>query len=440
MTPKANDLDETTATTSSTNGTMEEESNKNAPDCDFVTSSISEEDHSQFSEASYDDEEEEEDNEDGEGTDWDSLGPASPSQRRRMKGPFLEDDLEEEEEDDASSRPLENIYGIPRLGDPLPVVSEEDSAAASGSGSNTSPSSRRSTTHNAAPSTTNGGYEDEPNEFHVDMNTTKVAFASYRNAVLHLVQHQDRKSSSSSPTTRDNERMSHLEDHAKWYVEQKAQTFVEAVPVAMEWREWSMARKAGIHNVSVALKERREVGVELIQKLKEEKEKKKRRRVEKKMEEDRRERNTTRKSGGVGGVLKESTSKSSSTSSKPPSKPKPKSKKSTPPPPIVSKPKPKRTTLETIGVPRRKAPSRHPSCIKHTLPKFQPPTKSKNSKKKEEPMTYRTTEWIDDLIQWRIARRKHLEETLRTCGCPDCCAELDGLERMGSKKGEMCSR
>ena len=57
-----------------------------------------------------------------------------------------------------------------------------------------------------------------------------------------------------------------------------------------------MARKAGSHDVSVASKERREVGVELIQRLKEEKEKKKRRRVEKKMEDDRRERNTTRTS------------------------------------------------------------------------------------------------------------------------------------------------
>jgi len=405
MTPKASTeaVDETMDTSSKTEGISSNDS-QSMTDCDLVTSSISEEDHepSNLSDESFADEEE-------ESTDWDSLGPQSHF-----------------DQEDHGLLPLENIYGIPRLGDPLPVVSEGSTLP---DDPNTSPAGDASLLPSAST------LEEETHEFHRDMNTTKVAFAAYRKAVLHLVHHQDRKSS----TLRDNERMSLVEESAKDYVEYKAQTFHEAVDVAIDFRERGMERKKqrralglDLMNGKTEVEDNILSGLALLKQLKEEKAKKERIQKGLKEEKDRRDRNTSCASTTT------KTKPSQEAKSRPASKPSrinPKEKvntpksKSKPKPPLP--PKPKRTTQETIGVPCRKTPPRHPSCIKHTLPKYQYTHEEKDttSENKENgaPMTYRTTAWIGSLVKWRKLREEHLEKTLRTCGCPDCQGELEVL-------------
>lgn len=386
-------------------------------DCDLVTSSISEEEEiedspstSNLSDESFE--------EDEEPTDWDSLGP--PSQI---------DPSSSSNQDEDHVIPLENIYGIPRLGDPLPVVSE---------GSTLPDDPNTATVETPSLLQTASTYEEESQEFHRDVNTTKVAFASYRSAVMHLVQHQDRSNKSSS--LRDNERMSLVEESAKEHVEQKAQTFHDAREVAIEFRERGMERKKQRRALGMVLmngKTEQEgvlSGLSLLKQLKEEKAKEERIQKGLKEEKDRRDRNTN--SAAATTTTKPSEETKPRTTLKP-SSTKPKAKaittkskpKSKPKPPLP--PKPKRTTQETIGVPRRKTPPRHPSCIKHTLPKLKYTPEETDTacdnKDNAAPMTYRTTAWIGSLVQWRKLRQEHLEQTLRTCGCPDCRGELEVL-------------
>jgi len=382
-------------------------------DCDFVTSSISEEEEiedspstSNLSDESFE--------EDEEPTDWDSLGPPSHI-----------DPSSSSNQDEDHVIPLENIiYGIPRLGDPLPVVSE---------GSTLPDDPNTATAETPSLLQTASTYEEESQEFHRDMNTTKVAFASYRSAVMHLVQHQDRSNKSSS--LRDNERMSLVEESAKEHVEQKAQTFHDAREVAIEFRERGMERKKQRRALGMVLmngKAEQEgvlSGLSLLKQLKEEKAKEERIQKGLKEEKDRRDRNTSSAAATTTTTKPRTTLKPSSTKPKAkaiPTKSKPKSK----PTPSLP-PKPKRTTQETIGVPRRKTPPRHPSCIKDNLPKFKYTPEETDtacdSKDNAAPMTYRTTAWIGSLVQWRKLRQEHLEQTLRTCGCPDCRGELEVL-------------
>jgi hypothetical protein len=315
-------------------------------------------------------------------------------------------------------------------------------------------------------------YQKEQEELHKEMNLNKVAFAAYRTAVLHLVHNQasfpknsfnrknrtrtqtndsdddgnnsnedekdsledmtsgsvetydeygstfdDNDNDNDTTNTEDeaNQRMTMLEEIAKEIVETKARACFEAVIVAQDFverrdekrqrRRMLLGGLAGVGGQDNILAE--------LRKMKDLKKNK--------------------KAAGKASVKTEVTVKKTEVKAKVEVKP---SVKKT-----VTKPSPKVTTHSTKKstpsgpIVRLKKTSRHPDCIKDTLPKFEYKKETDENDGPDngvsKPATYRTTSWIQNMVKWRIERNEHEEANLTKCGCPDC---LVDLKKMYDKK------
>mmetsp|Transcript_8061 Transcript_8061/g.15182 ORF Transcript_8061/g.15182 Transcript_8061/m.15182 type:complete len:415 (-) Transcript_8061:4-1248(-) len=274
----------------------------------------------------------------------------------------------------------------------------------------------------------------EEQEFTREMNTTKIAFSAYRNAVLHLIHHQPSRKSGAvfSPTARGNgeekstgengeqsgvafddteeedanHRMTLLEEMAKRMVETKAKSCFEAVEVANEFMERRMERRRGTNALFQELlcvnidRPRRSV------------------KKEEACVEKRNNKAVETRHAGMKGTEKRTVDGNKITT-------------------IVSQP------CEDF-VPIRRT-IKHPQCILATLPPFQfQKTRSNNNQQhqsrekdcvnddndddKSSPASYGTTSWISDMIKWRRQRQIHNIYCLEKCGCPDCSTRLKEIQ------------
>lgn len=248
-------------------------------------------------------------------------------------------------------------------------------------------------------------YHEDPTyrqemEFAKEMNTTKIAFAAYRSAVLHLVHHQDKKEGGKEDVKQEessgqdaNERMNALEVTAKKIVETKAKACYDAVKVAQEFMERSEERRGGrgdllneICNSSPTktLQPSPKHSTEHCENRGFQDEKKEAEHIEAPRQ-------------------KKSMGKKVSTAS-------------------VSKPQ------QTFV--KRKKSGRHPDCILSAQPKFQfraPEVNEESLEDDEKPAQYRTTSWIGNMVHWRNQRKEYKQKTCGKCGCPDCQKDLQSL-------------
>lgn len=286
--------------------------------------------------------------------------------------------------------------------------------------------------------------EEEEQEFTREMNTTKIAFSAYRNAVLHLVHHQPSRKSTDGPggggggggggeeklqgdtveqsdidtdSEQDaNLRMTILEDMAKRLVETKAKACFEAVDVANEFMERRMERTRG----------RNALFRELLNSKLEHRSssivKEKKKKVKDCVVVNRKDKVETSHATKNVKHRNEKEKKGST---------------------IVEQP------IQTF-VPIRKF-MRHPQCILDTLPAFRYQSSKKQhnqqkkhrnmgkddhgdeydddaSRKEETPTSYGTTLWIGDMIQWRRQRQIHKIHCLEKCGCPECSVQLKEMQ------------
>ena len=295
-------------------------------------------------------------------------------------------------------------------------------------------------------------YQREQEELQKEMNLSKIAFAAFRGAVLHLVHNQasfgkiqrrnrDEKKeldgeevgsgesmnqSKSYDTDADtvnteedaNQRMTILEEMAKEIIETKARACFDAVLVVKEFeerREERRMRQRLLVGGFASLGSQENVLSELRKKKKDVSEK---------------------------ASLEESPKVEKETSiTKEMSESKRSVKK-----PIVSKPTPCAMKKDVIPVKKVTAPSgplvplkkkstRHVDCVKSALPKFsfQKDTheddNSSNNNNGSTSASYGTTKWITNMVQWKIQRRKYEISTCRKCGCPDCLKDLQSLKQ-----------
>lgn len=346
---------------------------------------------------------------------------------------------------DVRNHPDDGSNMVPHVEDPLPVVREGKVL--------TEESFMEADSHEFVDHADDyANYEHEQQDFTREMNTTKIAFAAYRNAVLHLVHHQDHSTnkkmadinreekgqdsysesgSSSSPPKEDNAnlRMKILEETAREIVETKARACFEAVEVASEFMEMRKARDGGRNALFQELLKsktnnnaapsaeaeqpsRNMDGVDEVEGIGEE---------EDEFEEE--------EVDEVAEVVKDAhkSEQMSVEEPKPKSKPMP-TKSTTPKPKNASKTKKKIQDDSSKGqsqafVRRRKA-TKHPDCILDSFPKFQFQPKSKTEKatnnNDETPATYKTTKWIGNMVLWRSQRNIYKINSYEKCGCPDC--------------------
>lgn len=306
---------------------------------------------------------------------------------------------------------------------------------------------------------------DEEQEFTREMNTTKIAFSAYRNAVLHLVHHQPhhRKISGSNDAEKGdvsqntlesdsnpskeqegindgqifadnvdvddaNHRMTILEATAKRLVETKAKACFEAVQVANDFMDRRRERKRGR---DALFRELLHTSVSPS-------------RIE-----------TTAKpyKGAVGGqsnrrVDDGHVGTNNATSVKERAVKKQPAGNNMDAAAVSNKVKNKSAIVDENkcqNFVRLRKSSRHPSCILATLPpfQFQHPrrnidhpkngTKENDSKnhsngdkdtQSETPATYGTTTWISDMAKWRSQRKMYRMTSFQKCGCPDCSVQL----------------
>ncbi len=311
---------------------------------------------------------------------------------------------------------------IPHVEDPLPVVREDKVLTEESLLEVDSADIAESLAH----------YEQDEHDFNKEMNTTKIAFAAYRNAVLHLVHHQnngkgngevnkEEKGQDGREISEDNanQRMKLLEEDAKFLVETKAKACFEAVDVANEFMEMREARDGARNSLFQELlksNDTRNVQTSLAEQN----------------EKTAQNAATVKNNVAVPEVKKEA---STITSIKPKSK-------------IVAKPTQK-PALSTINQTKKKKvnksdnndtqrtayvrlrkSTKHSDCMLHTFPKFQfiPETKEEVKNEDDEtPATYGTTKWIGGMISWRIQRKAYQTNAYKKCGCPDCQKQLQSL-------------
>lgn len=259
--------------------------------------------------------------------------------------------------------------------------------------------------------------EEEEQEFTREMNTTKIAFSAYRNAVLHLVHHQPSRKSAAAAADADggreekstgdageqsvssvadtevdaNHRMTILEEMAKRLVETKAKACFEAVEVANEFMERRMERMRG----------RNALFVELLN-------------AKVKSQNSVNNKVGTRHGANSIHARKEGEKKVSTSA--------------------------ERSSQNFVRI--RKF-TRHPQCILATLPPFQfQPSRSNNDQQHhnsrsnnndddddaETPASYGTTSWISDMVRWRKQRQIHKIYCFKKCGCPDCSLRLKEIQ------------
>eukprot|EP00553_Chaetoceros_curvisetus_P011910 CAMPEP_0204641352 /NCGR_PEP_ID=MMETSP0717-20131115/51084_1 /ASSEMBLY_ACC=CAM_ASM_000666 /TAXON_ID=230516 /ORGANISM="Chaetoceros curvisetus" /LENGTH=358 /DNA_ID=CAMNT_0051662009 /DNA_START=57 /DNA_END=1130 /DNA_ORIENTATION=- len=252
-------------------------------------------------------------------------------------------------------------------------------------------------------------YEKEEDTFAREMNTTKIAFSAYRNAVLHLVQHQHKPKSSNNANKKDddddsdeendggdkasgsepnaNERMKLLENTAKTLVETKAKACFDAVAVANEFMTRREERMSG---------ERNSLFQELLSK-----------KTPKNKPMDISAELPVKETAVPKAVVTDNPPavQTSNSSPKPAtSKPKPTKQKTPTLPQTTAQKKVKKKTTATQEpaksikfVPCKKS-SRHPDCILSTLPKFQYDNRvaaddDRRPDDEPTPARYRTTQW-----------------------------------------------
>ena len=316
---------------------------------------------------------------------------------------------------------------IPHVEDPLPVVREDKVLTEESLLEADSADIAESLAH----------YEQEEHDFNKEMNTTKIAFAAYRNAVLHLVHHQNHGKGNGGEVNKEekgqdgreisednaNQRMKLLEEDAKFLVETKAKACFEAVDVANEFMEMREARDGAKNSLFQELLKSNDTRNVVKSSLAEQ---------NKKNAPNTGEDAIVKNNVAVPEVKKEAST--SSTSIKPKSKivAKPTQK---PAPSTIKETKKKvnksdtNDTQRTAYVRLRKS-TKHPDCILHTFPNFQfiPETKEEVKNEDDEtPATYGTTKWIGGMISWRIQRKAYQTNAYKKCGCPDCQKQLQSL-------------
>jgi hypothetical protein len=219
-------------------------------------------------------------------------------------------------------------------------------------------------------------YEKDQDQFNREMNRTKIAFAAYRNAVLHLIHNQNYKQKHSteekdeSHNVNDDERISKLEELAKAMVETKAKACVDAVLVANEFVE----RRAARMQRSKMLTETIDGNVNLFAELL------------KRSQKEKVGVDESRKISCNGFKFKYS---------------------------------------------RRRMMGRHADCILSTLPKFEfrrdEDDISTDVEEGHSPARYKTSIWIGNMVEWRKQRNEYKESCYRKCSCPDCQNDLKNL-------------
>lgn len=292
-------------------------------------------------------------------------------------------------------------------------------------------------------------YELEQEELRKEINLTKIAFAAYRGAVLHLVHNQglagrgkriiDEKkeqldvkdisddefgsiinqsesndsymSCDSVDTEGDaNRRMTILEETAKNIVETKAKACFDAVLVAKEFEIRRAARRhrqlmlvgglSGLASKDDTLSELRN----MMKKREEEKT------AQQFLKSETVENSKTNYDTKV--IASKTPTKSNS---------------------VKTNETEKKTASVGPIVRLKKKPSRHADCIKATLPRFQFEHESDEHDSPEDRSSpksaqYGTTSWIKKMVQWRIQKTYHQQALLSKCNCLTCLEELKIFE------------
>lgn len=218
----------------------------------------------------------------------------------------------------------------------------------------------------------------EQDKFHREMNRTKIAFAAYRNAVLHLIQNQNYKHENDIHGTQillpqqeeknADERMATLETLAKHMVETKAKATFDAVLVANEFIERRAAKKELSRLLTTSIESKVPYG-------------------------------------GQGGILET---------------PVKKNRKET----DGNDQTPQYVKLKRLG--------RHPDCIISNLPKHELQMDSKDDleqskDEKDISSKFSTTRWIGRLVTWKRQRKQFQRSWCEQCSCPDCRNDLQRL-------------
>jgi hypothetical protein len=207
-----------------------------------------------------------------------------------------------------------------------------------------------------------------------EVNKTKIAFSSYRYAVLHLVQNQPSKRLHDEGHVIEkadtNQRMKHLEEEAMRIVETKAKACFLAVDVAHSWRQRAMDRnqQLDLYRLNVLTELRTQ---------------------------------STMKKPKRSDIQ------------------------------ISIAPRALNNMQGDNQIRKKIRTNKEKHCIRHTLPKFNHVDTTEPDPVKKEgeptPMKYRTSTWIGNLVKWRKRRQQYIQETLGQCGCRDCLNELNTL-------------
>ncbi len=408
----------------------------------------------------------------------------SPTDVRSYRDRVRDRDITMEEEEEQYYEEDNFNNSLSMLGDPLPIVREgsvldDDAEGYAGAESNGYHNRSQRGGGDSDDDDDDGDgevteefleYQREQEEFRREMNRTKIAFASYRGAVLHLVHNQEsftRKSSNltnssaneNSDESEDNqddyseygsmnqnqddndtintqdeanERMTRLEETAREIVETKAKACFEAVEVVKQFevmREEKRQRRrmllgglAGVGGQDNVLAELRKM---------------KRKKAEGGSSTSTNSTGSSSSSGSGSSASKTTdvdtkdevkVTRKANNSVK---KPEPQKKKNPPKANNNSLERTENKPSPTGPIVRlKKKPTRHPDCIKVTLPKFTFQREEDEQDGGQDnngsftPARYRTTKWIKNMVKWRIEKRKHDEAALTKCGCSDCLAEL----------------
>jgi hypothetical protein len=341
---------------------------------------------------------------------------------------------------------------IPRLGDPLPIVTEGKILQEE--------YFEESNEYDGAVKAYQK-YEKEEAEFATEMNTTKIAFSAYRNAVLHLIHHQNyvkRKKEEADGVeimgdAGDNDGdagdeggdditqgliMEEDEEDANLRMtileEIKAKACFLAVPIAKDFMERGSDRQTGrtalfqeLLNTSHGNDNydddddddiRNDIGNdEIVQSLIEPSRDLDVVKMEGAADNDAENDNEVALTVEMPKIeLEEIESSEVKKVAEPKTKKQP------------SKDDKKAQTF----VKRRKS-TRHVDCIRAKLPKFKyridvtEEEDQNESEDKETPASYGTTSWIGKMIKWRSQRKTYKSNSFEKCGCPDCFKELKGM-------------
>jgi hypothetical protein len=219
-------------------------------------------------------------------------------------------------------------------------------------------------------------YEKEQDEFNREMNRTKIAFAAYRNAVLHLVHHQDyqqkrpAEGNHDTQDMNDDQRMATLEETAKSIIETKAKACMDAVLVANEFVERRAARRERSKLLTETIGGKANLFAELLKRSNQEK------------------------------IATDSNEKTCN-------------------------------GFKSKNFRRSRTLGRHVDCIISTF-KFEfrrdENDISIDLEEGHSPARYKTSAWIGNMVEWRKQRNEYKESCFRKCSCPDCLNDLKTLK------------